>query len=68
MSCCSVPLQPTHLHSSKALAPSASAIGVSDLVTPPIVKFIRSELCTRHVDISTKERILRLCKEEFWFV
>ena len=40
MSCRSVPSRPTHLHSSKALAPSASAIGLSDQDRPPIGKFM----------------------------
>jgi len=55
MSCCSVPSQPTHLHSSKALAPTSSAIGLSDQGRPPIAKFLRSGLCTRHLEISPKE-------------
>ena len=37
MSCGSVPSQPTHLHSSKALAPTAPAIGLSDQVDPPLL-------------------------------
>ena len=32
MSCCSVPSQPTHLHSSIALAPSASSIGLEPIL------------------------------------
>jgi len=54
MSCRSVPSQPTHLHSSLALAPTASAIGLSDQGRPPIVEFSSSGLCTRHLNILTK--------------
>ena len=54
MSCCSVPCQPTHLHSSAALTPTASAIRLSDQDIPPIAKFSRSGLCTRQLDILTK--------------
>ena len=54
MSCRSVPSRPTHLHSSVALAPSASAIGLLDQGRPPIAKFLRSGLCTRYLNISTK--------------
>ena len=54
MSCCSDPSQPTHLHSSIALAPTASAIGLSDQNRPPIAKFVRSGLCTKHLEISPK--------------
>ena len=60
MSCCSVPSQPTHLHSSEALAPTASAIGLSDLRRPPIAKFLRSGLCTRYLEISPKVITFRL--------
>jgi hypothetical protein len=60
MSCRSVPSPPTHLHSSKALAPTASAIGLSDQRRPPIAKFLRSGLCTRHLDISPKVSRLQI--------
>ena len=48
MSYRSVPSQTTHLHSSRARAPTASAIVRSDQRGPPIVKFSRLVLCTRH--------------------
>jgi hypothetical protein len=40
MSCRSVPSQPTHLHSSLALAQSASAIGLSGEDRPPVTEFM----------------------------
>jgi len=65
MSCRSVSSQPTHLHSSVALAPTASAIGLSDQSRPPIAKFLGSGLCTRHVDISPKESTLTSTDGDF---
>ena len=58
MSCRSVLSQPTHLHSSKALAPTASAIGLSDQSRPPIGEFERVNICTHPLEISPKERRL----------
>ena len=60
MSCRSVPSQPTHLHSSIALAPSASTIGLSDQERPPFAKFLRSGLCTKSLEISPKTHRLIL--------
>ena len=37
-----------------ALAPSASAVGLSNQRRPPIANFSRSELCTRHSTILSK--------------
>ena len=37
-----------------ALAPYASAIGLSDQGRPPIAKFLRSGLCSRHLEVSPK--------------
>ena len=54
-SCRSMPSQPTHLHSSPALAPSASAIGLSDQRGPQVVELMTEKLCTRHLDISPEE-------------
>jgi hypothetical protein len=50
----SVPSVPIHLGSSVALAPTASAIGLSDQSRPPIAKFMSGGLCTRHLDVSPK--------------
>jgi len=55
-----MPSQPTHLHSSIALAPTVSAIGLPDQDRPPIAKFLRSGFCTRHCKISTKKSTVAL--------
>jgi len=52
----SVPSVPAHLGSSKALAPTASAIGLSDQSRPPVVKFEPAGRCTRHLEIYPKVR------------